>query len=395
MKLKLAAVAALVAATGAHAQSSNVVLYGILDAGVMTQNRTGATGTGGHDLAFTDGQLLPSIYGFKGTEDLGDGLHAGFELEGGFNSGNGTHNSPGVYQTQIFGRVAKVTLGGPWGSVGAGLQIDPALIASVGTEPREMTDSFSHLEHWILATVGNGAPTGALEGGIFDQNSVTYTYTGHGIYAGAEYGFGGIAGSQSANSTESLGLSYHLACSEGQTTAGVTGYCDTSGFIASAGFSEAKSPTPGVGKSSVIYSGGIGYEVAMVAVRAQYGDFKSGYAAGAAGDNVKSWGLGLDVKLGGVNLINLAYYQAKDNGTGPNALVPVLGPVGKTHEIALLEKYSLSKRSSLFAQVASVKASANSGLGADIGGVYVASGALTAPAGVTTTYIGLGLQHLF
>ncbi|HSY26288.1 MAG TPA: porin, partial [Burkholderiaceae bacterium] len=95
-------------ASVAHAQSS-VTVYGIIDAGFVTQSNANAAGD--RATSFQDAQILPSIYGFKGTEDLGGGLKAGFNLEGGFNSGNGQHNSPGVYQTQLFGREAKVTLG--------------------------------------------------------------------------------------------------------------------------------------------------------------------------------------------------------------------------------------------------------------------------------------------
>ncbi|HUN93411.1 MAG TPA: porin [Burkholderiaceae bacterium] len=368
MKLKLIAAATLLASAGAYAQSS-VTVYGIVDAGVMSQSKTGATGTGGRDTAFVDAQMLPSIYGFKGSEDLGGGLKAGFQLEGGFNTGNGSHNSPGVYQNQLFGREAKVTLGGEWGSVGLGLQVDPALIAAIGTEPRGMTDSLSSLESWILATVGNSSASSntSLQGGIFDSNSVTYTYSGNGLFAGVEYGFGGIAGSTSANSTASIGLSYTMA-----------------GFTGSAGYAEAKNANAAVGgKSSGIDFVGLGYSIGMFAVRAQYGDFKTyDPTSGAQASNVKDLGIGFDLKTG-ANKVNLAYYDSKDSVAG-----------GKTKEIALADFYSLSKRTELYAQIASVKADANAGLSAALGGVYVPSG-LTASAGVTTTYIGLGVQHLF
>src|SRR6516164_7887563 len=89
------AVLAAFAAGSAQAQTS-VTLYGIIDAGFMSQSNSG-TASAGRTTSFVDGQILPSIYGMKGTEDLGGGLSAGFNLEGGFNAGNGTHNSPGLY----------------------------------------------------------------------------------------------------------------------------------------------------------------------------------------------------------------------------------------------------------------------------------------------------------
>ncbi|MBV8635306.1 MAG: porin [Burkholderiaceae bacterium] len=362
------AILAAFASGSAHAQSS-VTLYGIVDAGIMTQNNSG-TPSAGRTTSFVDAQILPSVYGMKGTEDLGDGLKAGFNLEGGFNVGNGTHNSPGVYQTQIFGREAKVTLGGEWGTVGAGLQVDPGIIASIATEPRGLTDSFSMLEYWILATVGNNtAGGGALQGGIFDQNSVTYTYTKNGLYVGLEYGFGGVAGNNSANRTESIGVSYSLA-----------------GFVASGSYAKANNANPADGgTSSQIDVFGLGYDFGNVALRGQYGEFKSNYVGGNAASDVKSWGVGVDWKTSIGNKINLSYYDAKDDG--------IIGG-GKTTEIALLDVLALSKRTQLYGQFAIVKADANAGISSFIGGVGAYTAAVNS-AGNTTNYFGFGLQHEF
>lgn len=355
-------------ASAAHAQSS-VTVYGIIDASIMSQSNSG-TPSAGRTTSFVDAPILPSVYGFKGTEDLGDGLKAGFNLEGGFNAGNGTHNSPGVYQSQLFGREAKVTLGGEWGTVGAGLQVDPGIIASIATEPRGLTDSLSMLEYWIIATVGNNtAGGGALQGGIFDLNSLTYTYAKNGLYVGLEYGIGGVAGSTSSNSTQSIGVSYSHA-----------------GFIASGSYAKDTNVNPAVGgNSSLIDVFGLGYDFGSVAVRGQYGEFKSAYVGGVAVSDVKSWGVGLDWKTSVPNKVNISYYDAKDNGAPFG---------GKTTEIALLDIYSLSKRTQVYGQIASVKADANAGLSAVLGGLgaYVPS---KSTAGATTSYFGVGVQHSF
>jgi predicted porin len=63
-----------------------------------------------------------SRIGFRGTEDLGGGLKAGFVLEHGFNINNGTQS-----QSAIWARQSEVNLGGNWGMVrlgnlGAGFQ---------------------------------------------------------------------------------------------------------------------------------------------------------------------------------------------------------------------------------------------------------------------------------
>ena len=364
------------AAGSAHAQSS-VTLYGIIDAGFATQ--TNGNAAGDRVTSFQDAQILPSIYGMKGSEDLGGGLKVGFNLEGGFNAGNGQHNSPGVYQSQIFGREAKVTLGGDWGTVGAGMQVDPALIASISTEPRGLTDSFSLLEYWIGATLFNGGglaatASGSLGGGIFDVNSLTYTYTGNGLYVGLEYGFGGIAGSNSAGQTESVGISYAH-----------------SGFLVSGSYAKSNTvdPTGVTGGASEITDFGLGYDFGNFALRAQYGEFKASFGIfGGQGSNysndVQSWGIGGDWKTSVSNKINVSYYDAKDKGAGFG---------GKTREIALLDIYALSKRTQVYAQVVNVNADATAGLSAMIGGVYGTPNLLANAGG--TTYFGVGVQHSF
>ncbi len=100
-------------ALASAAQAQTVTVYGNIDPAIMTQSKTGATGAGGRETSMVDGSMkvFLSLYGFRGTEDLGGGLTAGFVLEGGFSSLNGSHANPGVYQTQTFGREAKVNVG--------------------------------------------------------------------------------------------------------------------------------------------------------------------------------------------------------------------------------------------------------------------------------------------
>ncbi len=90
MKKSLVALAALAAGT-AFAQSS-VTMYGNVDIGygnAVTKTLSGAT----RDVTsgVVDGVLMPNRIGFRGTEDLGSGLTAGFVLEQGISptSNNG------------------------------------------------------------------------------------------------------------------------------------------------------------------------------------------------------------------------------------------------------------------------------------------------------------------
>ncbi len=102
--LIISAIAATVAAP-AFAQSS-VTLYGRLNVTVESQKVGTTTNKGVFNNA--------SRFGFKGTEDLGGGLKAGFQLESGFNPANG--QAAGSF----WGRQAEVNLGGAFGTVRLG-----------------------------------------------------------------------------------------------------------------------------------------------------------------------------------------------------------------------------------------------------------------------------------
>jgi predicted porin len=100
----------------AHAQSS-VTLYGVIDEGLNYTNNVG----GHHLFALSSGDTQGSRWGLKGTEDLGGGLSALFQLESGFNVNNGRLGP----EDQQFGRQAFVGLSSTtFGTVTMGRQYD-------------------------------------------------------------------------------------------------------------------------------------------------------------------------------------------------------------------------------------------------------------------------------
>ncbi|MFC5771836.1 porin [Thauera sinica] len=104
------------------AAQSNVTIYGVVDAAM-----TRTTG-GGYNQTAMDGRgiLQGSRLGFRGTEDLGNGLKALFQLEQGLNVDTGTA-PPGAPagESWAFQRQAWVGLGGAWGTLGLGRQYAP------------------------------------------------------------------------------------------------------------------------------------------------------------------------------------------------------------------------------------------------------------------------------
>ena len=99
------AVLALLGSTAAFAQSS-VTLYGRVNTTVERQEVGNVKTTGLFDNN--------SRFGFKGTEDLGGGLKAGFQLESGFDS------STGASSGSFFGRQSEVNLSGGFGALRLG-----------------------------------------------------------------------------------------------------------------------------------------------------------------------------------------------------------------------------------------------------------------------------------
>jgi predicted porin len=117
MKKTLVALAAL-AATSAFAQSS-VTIYGQFDAGVYSLKDVkvgtavgGVTvGTGKSSTVYGDGATFSNVLGFRGTEDMGAGLKAGFHFETDVQTNNGGLNNAGLFRRQANGSIESATLG--------------------------------------------------------------------------------------------------------------------------------------------------------------------------------------------------------------------------------------------------------------------------------------------
>ena len=105
MKRKIIGVSLLTLATGVYAQSS-VTIYGIVDSGLTYQTAQ----PGGKYFATQSGGSNESRWGLQGTEDLGGGTKANFQLESGINAMNGTVGNSGALSSGLFERHATVGL---------------------------------------------------------------------------------------------------------------------------------------------------------------------------------------------------------------------------------------------------------------------------------------------
>ncbi|MBX3658966.1 MAG: porin [Ramlibacter sp.] len=130
------AIAALCATAGGASAQSSVTVFGVIDTALSHLTSGDVSRTQLAPDANTSNRL-----GFRGTEDLGGGLRAGFWLEAGFAPDDGTGGSTNTNnqtsgaaaavsgsQGLTFGRKSVVSLGGSWGELRLGRDYVPSFL---------------------------------------------------------------------------------------------------------------------------------------------------------------------------------------------------------------------------------------------------------------------------
>jgi predicted porin len=169
--LRIPFIAGLIAAGSfAHAQSS-VTIYGIVDTGIEHLTNVNAQGGSLTRMPNLTG-TMPSRLGFRGTEDLGGGLQAFFNLESGVAMDSGSFNNGG----RIFGRASNVGLSGPFGRVTLGRQINMTILAVSSHVMGPSLYSFGSHDSYIPNAI--------------NDNAIGYLKSFGGITVGATYSFG-------------------------------------------------------------------------------------------------------------------------------------------------------------------------------------------------------------
>ena len=190
--------------SASHAQSS-VTLFGVIDAGVNYINnaQTGRTNgklNGSSQYTMQDGGaggISGSRWGLRGTEDLGSGLSAIFQIENGFAINSGALGTGGAE----FGRQAWVGLKSThYGAVTLGRQYD-SLVNFV--QPYTAGAVWGGYMAFHPGDVDNLGNTHRV------NNTIRYTSpTLYGVTLGGTVSLGGVAGSVSERSVYSFGASY-------------------------------------------------------------------------------------------------------------------------------------------------------------------------------------------
>jgi len=120
--------AAVAAAVAAPAMAQNVSLYGAIDASVASVNNiTSGTSV---SMAYLDGAVTSSIWGIRGSEDLGGGLRAIFQVEGNIGTNNGGSSQAGLWRRAAYAGVA-----GGFGEITLGIRVNPVIAANGALMP--------------------------------------------------------------------------------------------------------------------------------------------------------------------------------------------------------------------------------------------------------------------
>ncbi|MFC0399924.1 porin [Paraburkholderia rhizosphaerae] len=356
----------------AHAQSS-VTLYGLIDAGFTYTNNVNGSGR-----AAIGSGIDQSRWGLRGSEDLGGGLKAVFNLESGFDINNGKLANDG----SLFNRQAYFGLSSDYGTVTFGRQWD-----SMQDYVAPLTATGSWGGTYFAHPFNNDNLN--TNGGFPVNNAIKYTSANYGGFTfGGTYGFSNQ--SSFANNREySLGAAYQYA-----------------GLRVALGYAQQNNPGA--------TSNGATTDPEMSAISNTVGGFRqrefgvgASYAFGPAlvgvvwtqtrQDNFAN-------SPGSSSHLNNYEINAKYNFTpalsagiaytytdGDYSVAGKKTNVGHLHQIGVQTDYALSKRTDVYAQVVYQRAT-----GDDIGAAGIYSGtASMLSSSQNQAAATVGLRHRF
>ncbi len=359
MKKTLVAIAAL-SAISAFAQSS-VTLGGTVDLRLGIGN-----GSNSNNIGLLNNGIASSNFRFVGVEDLGGGLKAGFHLEAGFNPDNGTGSST-TETNQGIGAFNPAT--GANGSVRSGTQgftfnrrSTLSVMGGFGEVRlgRDYTPHFwNHTFYDPFGTNGVGssiALTGSAGGVVTVRasNTIGYLSPNFGGFSGqiqTYFGENGSAALAPAGSNAGSGTSLRVGYGQGPISVGLAwGRTNTS-----------------VNTDTTSTNIGGSYDLGIVKIMGAYTvDARTNLT------DVRGWVFGVTAPVGPGSL--KAAFSQTDQGNDA---------IGR--QFALGYEYALSKRSTVYATVASINNSKTA---------FSLNGAST-KAGDGSTGFDLGVKHSF
>lgn len=350
------AVAALTLLSGVAAAQSSVTIYGNADVGLLLQNNAAPTVA---SPQLYNGGISPSIWGLRGSEDLGGGLKASFNLESHFAVDTGASTAP------LFRRQANVGLSSAsLGTLSLGTMYSPAVLAFAATDPRGLRENFSGLYPWAYNSGALAGPNSNSDVGVFLHNALSYSKSLGPVNLALAYSLAEKSIGASTGAVLALGVSY-------------------SGPVSLSAAYQATDRANTSDRMSTMYSVGAGYTVGALTGKLNYLRGSNNDGAGVETSKVNVLGLGVDWKLSSNNTVMAAAYFGKDKNDDTN----------KTSSFILSDEYALSKRTTLYGTLALVNTDKMAKGGASgLMTSVVAGGTL---ADTRATLLNLGVKHAF
>lgn len=369
MKTILAALPLLVVTSAASAQSS-LILFGVVDVNYQWAHQDSAH----MSRLVGSGSNAPSRLGFRATEDLGDGLSAGFWLEaavnvdtgtGGATSLNNQTTAPGTGSAGlVFNRRSTVSLtSASWGELRLG---------------RDYVPSFWNLTIFDpFGTVGAGAAANLAYGSLTQtnsavfatalraSNSIGYLTPGcaypvgcSGFYGQAMYALG-----ENASNTPN----HH----DGNYAGLRAGYA-LGQFNVALGTGTTRMASGDVRQSNI----GASYDSGVVRLTAEvFGDHKGGTVPPGAANGSRGWLLGAKI-IAGVGEIPLSLGSVRDNSDAHR----------KATQLAAGYVHYLSKRTVLYSTFSTIR---------NRNGAALSGGGVPGVADTRWSGFDLGMRHTF
>lgn len=338
MKKSLIALA-VIATSGAAMAQSTVTLYGIVDMYLASTNKDNGT-VSLRQNTLDSGLVNTSRFGLKGSEDLGNGLSANFQLEQGIAADDGSSKSTTLLTSKVtntaFGRQAWVGLSGSFGATRFGLT--PTPFDDVSGQYDAVFDSGISPMNSVFASANSYL--------VRPGNTIAY-YTPNlsGFSASASYSLGEnktntataavpfnpITGAAAvpATTVHNAGSVYSFALAYANGPIGV-----------SFGYQNEKTDSLAIARKYTRLGGS--YDFGVAKLIANYGNAENyEFSSKATLDGAKAtdYQIGVDVPVSAALTLSGSYAQSKDNATAGD---------DKRMGFGLGAKYTLSKRTALY-----------------------------------------------
>lgn len=342
MKMKLMALAVTAACASPVFAQSSVSLYGVIDEGLNYTNNVG----GSRVYEMQSGYAQGSRWGLQGSEDLGGGVKALFQLENGFDVNSGRLGQGG----RMFGRQAFVGLSGErYGTLTFGRQYD-SMVDYVGP----LTSN----GNWAGYLFSHPYDNDNTDNSFRFNNAVKYTSAN---FAGLQFG-GAYSFSNSANFADNRAYSLGAQYQRG-------------GLLVAAAYLQANNPGNGaagaiaandasfIAQRMRVFGGGVNYTfgpatVGFVYTNSNYKNPTGNGYLGTPGAIIASGTTSSALKyqnfeVNGLYQVTPAFslgaeytltLQHDDSSAG--------SAKSKIHQLGLMADYNLSKRTDVYAQAA-------------------------------------------